>query len=250
MITSYIKKLHERRVEGFARFAAEISEREREDGVGGHNVTKRGRFVMRSMRSPQELLVTELKEIYSAERQLSRVLPRLAKQVSSDRLREMLDQRREQGAALIEQLDDAFEEMSVSKGRQKNVAAEGLIEDMTQHLDAVDDERFRDPLLLASMQKIEHYCIAAWGTAAAMGRLLKQQKAVQAMEQALNEGKEFDNEMTRLAEEEVNPRMVEGEKEEEEGEAQEESEGEDEEEQSGQQASSRGRRSVSRRQSR
>jgi ferritin-like metal-binding protein YciE len=199
------------------------------------------------MRSPQELLATELKEIYSAERQLSRALPRLAKQVSSDRLREMLDQRREQGATLIEQLDDAFEEMSVSKGRQKNVAAEGLIEDMTQHLDSVDDERFRDPLLLASMQKIEHYCIAAWGTAAAMGRLLGQQKVVQTMERVLNEGKEFDNEMTRLAEEEVNPRMVEGE--EEEGEA-EEDEDKDEEEQGQQQGSSRGRRGGSRRQSR
>jgi ferritin-like metal-binding protein YciE len=201
------------------------------------------------MRSPQELLATELKEIYSAERQLSRALPRLAKQVSSDRLREMLDQRREQGATLIEQLDDAFEEMSVSKGRQKNVAAEGLIEDMTQHLDSVDDERFRDPLLLASMQKIEHYCIAAWGTAAAMGRLLGQQKVVQTMERVLNEGKEFDNEMTRLAEEEVNPRMVEGE--EEEGEAEEdEDKDEDEEEQGQQQGSSRGRRGGSRRQSR
>ncbi len=177
---------------------------------------------MRSMRSPQELLATELKEIYSAERQLSRVLPKVAKQVGSRRLREMLDQRREQGAALIEQLDDAFEEMNVSKGRQKNIAAEGLIEDMTQHLDSVDDERFRDPLLLASMQKIEHYCIAAWGTAAAIGRLLKQQKAVQAMEQVLNEGKEFDNEMTRLAEEEVNPRMIEGEEEGEEGRKEEE----------------------------
>jgi ferritin-like metal-binding protein YciE len=202
------------------------------------------------MRSPQELLASELKEIYSAERQLSRALPRVAKQVGSPRLREMLDQRREQGVALIEQLDEAFEEMNVSKGRQKNIAAEGLIEDMNQHLDAVDDDRFRDPLLLASMQKIEHYCIAAWGTAAAMGRLLKQQKAVQAMEQVLNEGKEFDNEMTRLAEEEVNPRMIESE--EEEGEEQEgqEEEGEDEEEQGQQQGSSRGRRGGSRRQSR
>ena len=75
----------------------------------------------------------------------------------------MLDQRREQGAALIEQLDDALEELNVAKGRQKNVAAEGLIEDMGHHLEDVDDERFRDPLLLASVQKIEHYCIAAWG---------------------------------------------------------------------------------------
>lgn len=188
---------------------------------------------MPALHSPQDLLATELKDIYSAERQLSRALPRLAKQVSSERLREMLDQRREQGAALIEQLDDALEEMNVSKGRQKNVAAEGLIEDMGHHLDDVDDEKFRDPVLLASIQKIEHYCIAAWGTAAAMGRLLGQQKVVKTMEQVLTEGKQFDDQMTRLAEEEVNPRMLEGD----EGE-------EDEEEQEG---SSRGRRSSRRR---
>lgn len=189
---------------------------------------------MPSLRSPQDLLATELKEIYSAERQLSRALPRFSKKATSERLREMLDQRREQGAALIDQLDDALEELSVSKGRQKNIAAEGLIDDTAHHLDEVDDERLRDPLLLASVQKIEHYCIAAWGTAASMGRLLGQEKVVRTMEQVLNEGREFDNEMTRLAEEEVNPRMVENEGQDE----------EDEEEQGN--GSSRGRRASRR----
>jgi ferritin-like metal-binding protein YciE len=195
---------------------------------------------MPSLRSPQDLLATELKDIYSAERQLSRVLPRVAKKVSSDRLREMLDQRREQGAALIEQLDDALEELNVSTGRQKNVAAEGLIEDMGHHLEDVDDERFRDPLLLASVQKIEHYCIAAWGTAAAMGRMLGQEKVVRTMEQVLDEGKQFDEQMTKLAEDEINPRMIEDEEEGEEDEEGEEEQGN---------GSSRGRR-ASRRKSR
>jgi ferritin-like metal-binding protein YciE len=81
---------------------------------------------------------------------------------------------------------------------------------MGHHLEDLDDEKFRDPVLLASMQKIEHYCIAAWGTAAAMGRLLGQQKVVKTMEQVLTEGKQFDDQMTRLAEDEVNPRMLEG----------------------------------------
>jgi ferritin-like metal-binding protein YciE len=174
------------------------------------------RCAMPSIHSPQELLANEIREIYSAERQLSRVLPRLARKTDSSRLREMLDQRRERAAALIERLDEALEEMSISKGRQKNVAAEGLIDDMNHHLDEVDNEGFRDPLLLAAMQKIEHYCIAAWGTAAAMGRLLGEHKVAQAMERVLAEGKEFDNELTRLAEEEVNPRMMEGEGEEDE----------------------------------
>ncbi len=104
--------------------------------------------------------------------------------------------------------------MQVTKGRQKNVAAEGLIEDMSHHVEEVEDKKLLDPLLLASVQKIEHYCIAAWGTAAAMGRLLGQERVVKTMERVLGEGKEFDDEMTRLAEEEVNPRMLDGEEEE------------------------------------
>src|SRR3954452_23936046 len=91
-------------------------------------------------RSPEDLLTTELKEIYSAERQLTRALPKLQKQVASERLREMLNKRRNQGTALIEQLDEIFEEMEVSKGRVKNVAAEGLLEDMNQHVEEIKEE--------------------------------------------------------------------------------------------------------------
>src|SRR3954452_12547145 len=159
-------------------------------------------------RSPEDLLTTELKEIYSAERQLTRALPKLQKQIASERLREMLNKRREQGTALIEQLDEIFEEMEVSKGRVKNVAAEGLLEDMNQHMEEIKEEKLLDPVLLASLQKVEHYCIAAWGTAAAMGRLMNQQSVVKTIERVLDERKRFDNEMTELAEHEVNPAML------------------------------------------
>jgi ferritin-like metal-binding protein YciE len=163
---------------------------------------------MPALRSAEDILTTELKEIYSAERQLSRAIPKLTKKVGSDRLRQMLEQRREQGAELIEQLDEAFEAMEVSKGRPKNVAAEGLLEDINQHVEEIEDESLRDPVLLASMQKIEHYCIAAWGTAASVGRVLGQDQVVRTMERVLDEGKRFDGDMTKLAETEVNPRML------------------------------------------
>src|SRR3954452_2335636 len=151
---------------------------------------------------------TELKEIYSAERQLTRALPKLQKRVASERLREMPDKRRDQGTALIEQLDQIFEEMEVSKGRHKNVAAEGLLEDMNQHVEEIKEEKLLDPVLLASLQKVEHYCIAAWGTAASMGRLMDQKAVVETMEKVLEEGKQFDNDLTELAEQEVNPAML------------------------------------------
>src|SRR5215212_272937 len=166
--------------------------------------------------APPKLTVPE---IYSAERQLTRALPKLQKQIASERLREMLNKRRDQGTALIEQLDEIFEEMEVSKGRVKNVAAEGLLENMNQHVEEIKEEKLLDPVLLASLQKVEHYCIAAWGTAASMGQLMGQQTIVKTMEKVLEEGKQFDNELTELAEQEVNPAMLdEGEGEDQEGE--------------------------------
>jgi ferritin-like metal-binding protein YciE len=170
-----------------------------------------------ALKSPQDLLTQEIKEIHSAEKQLSRAIPKFARAATSEKLREMLQRRKEQGAILIEALDEALEEMEVSKARVKNATMEGLIEDASQHIDEIDDEKMLDVALIGSVQKVEHYCIAAWGTARSMGQLFGQQKVVEAMEKALEEGKLYDDEMTKLAESEVNPAMLEeGEEEQEE----------------------------------
>lgn len=161
-----------------------------------------------ALKTPMDLLTQELKEIYSAERQLSRAIPKLAKTVQSQRLREMLERRREQGGTLIEAIDEALEEIGTTKSRPKNPAMEGLLEDVNEHVDEIKDEAMLDAALLASIQKIEHYCIAAWGTAKSMGNLLGQEKVVEAMERALEEGKRYDEEMTQLAEAEVNQAML------------------------------------------
>lgn len=163
---------------------------------------------MPALRSPEDVLATELKEIHSAERQFLRAIPRVAKKATSERLREMLDQRREQGAALIEEIDEALEALQAPKARIKNVAAEGLLEDMNQLVDEVEEEKLLDPVLLASVQKIEHYCIASWGTARSMGQLLGEESVVKTMERVIDEAKRFDKELTKLAEEEVNPQML------------------------------------------
>jgi ferritin-like metal-binding protein YciE len=176
------------------------------------------------LRSPADLLTQEVKEIHSAERQLSRAMPKLAKAVSSQRLREMLEKRREQGATLIESIDEALEELGTTRARKKNDAIEGLIEDANQHVEEISDKKMLDAALIGAVQKIEHYCIAAWGTVASMGRLFEQQKVVEAMERALDEGKRFDQEMTQLAETEVNPAML---RQDEEGEGEEEESGEE-----------------------
>jgi len=164
---------------------------------------------MPTPRSPEDIFNTELKEIYSAERQLMRAIPKLTRRIQNARLKEALDTRRQQGETLIEDLDQAFDEMEVNKSRPRNVAAEGLIEDINQHLEEIQDEKLREPVLIAGLQKLEHYCIAAWGTARSMGRLMGEERVIQSMERALEEGRDLDEQLTRLAEEEVNPAMLE-----------------------------------------
>jgi ferritin-like metal-binding protein YciE len=166
-----------------------------------------------ALKQPIDLLTQELKEIHSAERQVSRALPKLTKTVQSQALRKMFERRRDEGATVIELVDDALEDIGTTKSRPKNAAIEGLLEDANQHVEDIQDERMLDAALLAGVQKIQHYCIAAWGTSKSLGNLLDQQKVVEGMERALEEGRRFDQEMTELAENEINPAMLAGQEE-------------------------------------
>lgn len=167
--------------------------------------------------APTELLVTELREIYSAENQLTKALPRLQKAIESETVREALDRRLEQAEQLIGDIENVFEELEVGAGRTKNVAAEGLLRDAQEHVQEIAKGPALDAVLIGAAQKLEHYCIAAWGTARALAEALEVESAAEAMQRAIDEGKELDQELTSIAESEVNPAVLEaGEMEEEE----------------------------------
>jgi ferritin-like metal-binding protein YciE len=176
-----------------------------------------------------QLLVMELQEIHSAENQLGRILPRLAKAASSEKLRQMLEERQEEGETIIEEIDAAFEEMEASPGRKKNVAAEGLVNDAREHVQEIEEGPALDAVLIAAIQKTEHYCIAAWGTARSLAQAVGQKTAVKAMERALKEGKARDERLTELAENEITPALLAGSQDEESDEADEADESEDQE---------------------
>lgn len=155
-----------------------------------------------------ELLLTELKEIYSAESQLARALPRLAKAVESESLKKMLDTRLEQGERLIDEIEKAFESMDASPGRKKNAAAEGLISEAREHSQEIERGPALDMVLIGAIQKTEHYCIAAWGTAKALAQATQTEQVARVMEQVLEEGKSFDQQLTELAESEICPSLL------------------------------------------
>jgi ferritin-like metal-binding protein YciE len=185
-----------------------------------------------------ELLLLELQEIHSAENQLSRMLPRIIKAAESEKLQQMLGERQQQGERLIQELESVFDEMEQSPGRKKNVAAEGLINDMREHVQEIEQGPALDAVLIAAIQKTEHYCIAAWGTARSLAQAVGEETTVNSMERALEEGKTMDEQLTELAEQEITPQLLGAEEaeeqdEEEVSEEMEAGEEEDEEEQSG-----------------
>jgi len=202
--------------------------------------TKAGaRKQSREKESPDanELLILELQEIHSAETQLARQLPRLSKAVESATLREMLDERLEEGERIIGDIENALEEIDASPGRRRNVAAEGLVNDAREHVQEIERGPALDSVLIGSIQKTEHYCIAAWGTARALAQALEQKTATNAMERALKEGGQYDERLTKLAEKEVTPALLQAETE----------VMEDEEDEAGSNGGGRGRSQRSRR---
>jgi ferritin-like metal-binding protein YciE len=164
----------------------------------------------RSKESPTgaELLVLELQAIHSAESQLSRVAPSLARATESRALREMMNERIGEGERIIEDIESVFEELEESPGRRKNLAAEGLINDAREHVQEIEAGPALDSVLIAALQKTEHYCIAAWGTARALAKATGQKAAEKAMDRAIKVGAKFDERLTQLAEQEVTPALL------------------------------------------
>lgn len=157
-----------------------------------------------------ELLVTELREIHSAENQLAKAMPRLSKSIESERLRDMLEHRLDMGERIIHDIESALEELEAMPARRaRNASAEGLMNHAREHLEDIEPGPALDAKLIGSLQKAEHYCIAAWGTARAMAMAMGRKGAAKAMERALKEGKDFDVELTVLAEEEITPALLE-----------------------------------------
>jgi ferritin-like metal-binding protein YciE len=173
-------------------------------------MAKRKTTTRRAKETPdaQEMLVLELQEIHSAESQLARVLPRLVKAAESETFRSSLEERLAQGERLITEVEAALEELDATPGRKKNVAAEGLINDAREHVQEIAKGPALDAVLLAGIQKTEHYCIAAWGTVKAIGAALGEKEVVKSMDRALKEGYKLDEGLTKLAETELMPAVL------------------------------------------
>ncbi len=171
-----------------------------------------------------DLFLSELKDIYSAEKQAVRVYPRLAKSISSLQLKDALQVHLEETKKQIERLDRVFEILEKRSGGKTCEGMKGLIEEGMEMVEEVDKGPVLDAALIAAAQRMEHYEIAAYGTVAAFVKEIGEKEIVQLLTETLEEEKATDKKLTQVSRAVNKESLAEGE---EEGDEAEEGEEED-----------------------
>jgi ferritin-like metal-binding protein YciE len=151
-----------------------------------------------------ELLQDELKDLYSAENQIIKALPRMAKGASSPELRRAFERHLEETRRQVDRLHQIGEMLEMKLTGKKCKGMEGLIEEGKEVMQELDDEDAIDAGLIGAAQKVEHYEIAAYGTARTHAEMLGYTRIARLLQQTLNEEGATDKKLTALAESVVN----------------------------------------------
>ena len=156
----------------------------------------------------EELLIDELRDIYSAENQIFKALPKMAKGASSPELKRGFEKHLEETKRQVERLNQIAESMEIRLTGKKCKGMEGLIEEGKEILQEDLDDNAIDAGLIGAAQKIEHYEIAAYGTARTHAEMLGLRKIAKLLQQTLDEEGTTDKKLTALAERVANVEAV------------------------------------------
>jgi ferritin-like metal-binding protein YciE len=150
----------------------------------------------------KELYIDELRDIYNAENQLTKALPKMAKAATSDELRSGFEEHLEQTRGHVQRLEQIFESLGEKPTGKKCKGMEGLIEEGKEMMEEGELEgEALDAGLISAAQRVEHYEIAAYGCVRTYANLLGESDASELLEETLDEEKETDQKLTQLAEE-------------------------------------------------
>ena len=169
-----------------------------------------------------EMLVDEIKDLYHAEKQLTKALPKMAKAATHEDLREAFTSHLEETQEQISRLEEVFEALGEKVKAKPCKGMAGIIEEGNETMQEDADGSVMDAALIAAAQRAEHYEIGAYGTCIEWARLMGHTEVVSLLEQTLAEEKAADKKLTALAEQEINQAAIaeggheEGEEEEEE----------------------------------
>lgn len=178
--------------------------------VPAKNVPTKNKIVAGSKAKPdaakglRELFENELKDIYWAEKALTKAIPKMIKNASSEELIEALTQHLSVTEEQVMRLEEVFESVGVKAQAKKCEAMAGLIKEAEEIMSETEKGQVRDAGIILAGQKVEHYEIATYGTLRAFARILGEEKAAALLEDTLDEEKEADEKLTEIAESSIN----------------------------------------------
>ena len=151
------------------------------------------------METLQELLVDELKDLYSAEQQLLKAMPKMAKTASSPQLKKAIETHMRETEGHVDRLESVFEALGEKAKAKKCLAMEGLIKEAKEMMGEDMDDDVMDAALISAAQRVEHYEIAGYGTVRTYAELMGEKEHAKLLQQTLDEEGQTDKELTRLA---------------------------------------------------
>jgi ferritin-like metal-binding protein YciE len=159
---------------------------------------------MASVDSLDALFKEELKDVYDAEKQLTKTLPKMAKKASSEELKEAIEEHLQQTEEQVQRLERVFDELDLPARAKRCKGLRGIIEEGDEMVGEADNEQTRDASIIAAAQKVEHYEIATYGSLRTWASILGYDSVASILEETLNEEKEADQRLTEIAESFVN----------------------------------------------
>ena len=147
----------------------------------------------------RQLFEDELKDIYWAEKELTKAIPKMIKNASSDELVEALTGHLEATKNHVTRLEEVFESIGVKAEAKKCEAMAGLTKEAEEIMEATQQGVVRDAGIILAGQKVEHYEIATYGTLCSFARILGEDEAADLLEETLNEEKEADIKLSEIS---------------------------------------------------
>jgi len=154
------------------------------------------------------LYIDELRDLYNAENQLLKALPKMAKGASSEDLKDAFEKHLEQTKSHVERLEEVFQEIGETPKSKTCKAMKGLIEEGSEILKEDGEESVIDAGIIVAAQKVEHYEIASYGSVRTFAQLLGKDRSAELLQTTLDEESETNETLNQLAEEIVNPEAL------------------------------------------
>lgn len=150
--------------------------------------------------SVRQLYIDELRDLYNAETQLVKALPKMAKASSNDELRQAFEEHLRQTSEHVSRLEQIFEMLDEKPTGKKCLGMEGLVKEAAETMKEDYDDAVMDAGIIGAAQRVEHYEIAGYGTVRTLAELIGENEHVTLLEQTLEEEKQTDQKLTELSE--------------------------------------------------